>query len=345
MAVVVNHLYGNLQTDIPAWLATAVGWLLARGYLGVSVFFVLSGYVITLNVGKVNITPQFIGRFALRRAIRLDPPYWVSIVVAIALSVVAVHLFPDLKKTYPSVGQVLAHLVYLQDILGFGDIVPIYWTLCLEVQFYLFLVMLLYGAQKALGKADTAEVLAKPIVPGLLLLVAVLSLAQFFDWVKISPRGVFLPYWFSFSLGMFCVWAVSNWVKSFWFALHWGVVLLWSITSAWNETGIVAALTAGLLYVAGKKGKLQSWTLGRPTQYLGRISYSLYLFHGIVGWSTVSILKRFASTPLGAGSAGLIFFAGIVASIVTAHIFYLAVERPSIQLSHRIRRAIVKSGA
>ena len=337
MAVVFYHLYGNIRLTLSFDVPVAVDWLLMHGYLGVAIFFVLSGYVITLNIGRAKITPGFMWRFALRRAIRLDPPYWLSIAAAIALTFAAAHAFPELEKTYPSVRQVLAHLVYLQGILGFQDIVPIYWTLTFEVQFYLFILVLLFAAQVTLKVEDAPQSLAFPVVAGMWLLLAALSLAQFFDWVEIAPRGTFLPYWYCFSLGMFCVWAVSDWLKLGWFAVHWSLVLFCSIAGGWNETGIVVVITGALLLVAGKKGKLHIWTLGRAMQYLGRISYSLYLFHGIVGWSTVSLLKRWTGTPLGMEWAGVVFVGGLLASIASAHIVYLLVERPSIALSRRIR--------
>ena len=58
--------------------------ILRHGDLGVEVFFVLSGFVIAHQRGR-PITPAFAGRFALRRAIRLDPPYYFTILVSVAL--------------------------------------------------------------------------------------------------------------------------------------------------------------------------------------------------------------------------------------------------------------------
>jgi peptidoglycan/LPS O-acetylase OafA/YrhL len=59
------------------------------GYIGVAMFFVLSGYVITMTVGDNQSSWRFLGRFAARRSLRLDPPYWASIATAIALMVLA----------------------------------------------------------------------------------------------------------------------------------------------------------------------------------------------------------------------------------------------------------------
>jgi peptidoglycan/LPS O-acetylase OafA/YrhL len=46
----------------------------------------------------------------------------------------------------PSAAQLLSHILYLQDILGYGHLIPIFWTLCYEFQFYLaFVGMLVLG--------------------------------------------------------------------------------------------------------------------------------------------------------------------------------------------------------
>src|SRR4051794_15898753 len=45
------------------------------GWMGVQVFFVISGFVIAYSVRNARVTPGFLGNYALRRSIRLDPPY------------------------------------------------------------------------------------------------------------------------------------------------------------------------------------------------------------------------------------------------------------------------------
>jgi peptidoglycan/LPS O-acetylase OafA/YrhL len=120
---------------------TDAGWLAKSGYLGVAVFFVLSGYVITMAVGTNKITLGFLGRFAARRSLRLDPPYWVNIAVVIALMLVAARV--GVEKPFPSASTIFVNLIYLQDLLGVQALSSVYWTLCLEVQFYLVLILLL----------------------------------------------------------------------------------------------------------------------------------------------------------------------------------------------------------
>jgi peptidoglycan/LPS O-acetylase OafA/YrhL len=86
ISVVLYHVY--LQDLLPAArapFAEPFHTVLANGYIGVYIFFVLSGFVIAHSVRDATITAGFIGRFALRRSLRLDPPYWAAIAAAIIL--------------------------------------------------------------------------------------------------------------------------------------------------------------------------------------------------------------------------------------------------------------------
>src|SRR3954463_4542996 len=60
-------------------LFEAVAW---KGYLGVDVFFVISGFVIAYSLRGAPPTLRFAGNFALRRSLRLDPPYWSAMLLS-----------------------------------------------------------------------------------------------------------------------------------------------------------------------------------------------------------------------------------------------------------------------
>jgi peptidoglycan/LPS O-acetylase OafA/YrhL len=96
------------------------------------------------------------------------------------------------------------------------------------------------------------------------------------------------------------------------------------------------AIIAALLYAASQSGQLWTASGGPVLQMLGRVSYSLYLTHMLVGGRIARIgIERYPSLQL--GPAVLIMLAATVASVAFAQLMYWAVERPAIRLTHRIR--------
>src|SRR5262245_37944926 len=72
---------GPARELIPAFLQA---WF-DHGWMGVQFFFVISGFVIAYSVRNARITPGYVGNYALRRSIRLDPPYWTTIAFVLLL--------------------------------------------------------------------------------------------------------------------------------------------------------------------------------------------------------------------------------------------------------------------
>src|SRR5260221_4188281 len=112
LGVVLFHL----RIHIPLLTSALPGWavfLLDHGELGVSVFFVLSGFVIAHSVHAERVTIPLAVRFMLRRSLRLDPPYWVSISLTLALAALSTIALADKQAPNVSVAQLAAHILYL----------------------------------------------------------------------------------------------------------------------------------------------------------------------------------------------------------------------------------------
>ena len=88
------------------------------GWLGVEIFFVISGFIIPYALHRSSYTLRHFGRFLLKRITRLDPPYIVSIVIAIILLI-------DFAKSFGKDGAYAIGLILLPfiffPILAFGD--------------------------------------------------------------------------------------------------------------------------------------------------------------------------------------------------------------------------------
>jgi peptidoglycan/LPS O-acetylase OafA/YrhL len=98
---------------------------------------------------------------------------------------------------------------------------------------------------------------------------------------------------------------------------------------------IVVAATGCAIYVGGVFDQLHRWLRFGWVQFLGRLSYSLYLIHTVVGlYATVLVHKLF---PGASRFALPWFFMEVAISIVAAYVFYRVIEEPSVRLSRRWR--------
>lgn len=110
------------------------------GWLGVPVFFVISGFVIPYAMYNAGYSLSHFGRFLAKRLIRLDPPYLASILLILLVGILPTFVpgFAGQRPSFPT-AQVLAHLGYLNTFLGYQWLNPVYWSLAIEFQYYLLI--------------------------------------------------------------------------------------------------------------------------------------------------------------------------------------------------------------
>ena len=351
--VVVFHAYEGKHIEGLLQSLPAAGRLFFHGgWLGVPVFFVLSGFVIAYTLRKASVGVGYFGRFTLRRSIRLDPPYWVSIAVVLAFGYLSARMVAGKEPPQVTPGQLLAHLFYLQDLLGYEPIGSIYWTLCLEIQFYLVFCALM-GLAQTVGGTEPGPGGRRGLL-GVFLPAALVSLLWATGLVeKNLTRGLFLPEWHGFLAGVFAYWAMSGVIAPAWFWAYAGLLLVGGVARAagaatderpqlWVFT-IACAAVAAFLYAAGRAGRLQTWMNWRWLQFLGMVSYSLYLIHNPITGAVFRVGYRLTGT-------GLVWQAfwtagSVAASIVAATLLWWLVERPSMALSKRFKDRREKSPA
>jgi peptidoglycan/LPS O-acetylase OafA/YrhL len=333
MAVVVYHIYGNIAEDIQQWVPRIVHGLIQFGFIGVPVFFVVSGFVISRTTDDDKVTPAYAGRFMLRRAIRLDPPYWCAIALAISLIAIKNRLFPEFGQPLPPWTDVMAHLFYFQDLLHRHPISVVFWTLCLEIQLYITYIMLRCGCD---NYSPLTRLQADRILVGMCLGLGVLSLLVSSKMLSLHIEGLFIAYWHQFLLGVLANWAASGRVSIRLFAVCIAATITMQTLTTINPNSMAALVVASFIVLASRMGHLHDWLKGAVIQYLGRISYSLYLLHPEIGWSTVSLGKYLLGPVLSPIGAIVLFIAGIGTSVVAAHLLNTLIERPAMKLAKRI---------
>ncbi|MFE9957861.1 acyltransferase family protein [Micromonospora sp. NPDC005299] len=128
--VVAYHLVGDkLRVWHGASGASAFGPLHSAstyGFLGVQLFFIISGFVICMSAWG-----RPVGDFFVSRVVRLYPAYWFAVLLAAGVLV----LVPMKREIQGR--EVLANLTMMQDFLGVAHLDLSYWTLTVEMIFYL----------------------------------------------------------------------------------------------------------------------------------------------------------------------------------------------------------------
>jgi peptidoglycan/LPS O-acetylase OafA/YrhL len=180
-----------------------LGKIAKFGALGVPMFFVISGYCLYASASSSNVKGKKQTSFIKRRLLRIYPPFWASIVVVIILPFIIEFISSMKSGTYVSHTPSYAiygiqdwfQLVSLTKVFfntdgdlqgAFNKINAVYWSLAIEVQFYLIIyISLLFN--KRWVKVLTA--------------VLVLSLISLFS-EYLRKSGLFLSFWPAFSCGM-----------------------------------------------------------------------------------------------------------------------------------------------
>lgn len=345
LAVAVYHLFTPAFSGTDGYLKTIVGLGAHYGYLGVPLFFVISGFVIASTVPSDKVTYRFVGKFAIKRSIRLDPPYWISIAIDLTLLWATIHIFNQATKDFPSPTTILAHLFYLQDLLRLEQISTIYWTLCLEIQFYLFFVLIFAMAGSLRNHRRTAAISA-PFVQIAFSFSLAYSLLILAGVLKTPLHGLFISNWYLFMLGAACQMADGVRIKPTSFFTFAALVCIavgikWSSSGTINYYALTGVAASTFVYSAKRKEKLSIWLNYRPLLFLGSISYSLYLFHAIVGERFIGFCKLLLS-KLGIPvttewQAALLFISALSITILFSFAIYKLVEKPSMLLSKKIK--------
>jgi peptidoglycan/LPS O-acetylase OafA/YrhL len=340
------------QAPLP-WLGLVLGF----GYLGVPLFFVVSGFCIhwpqarASHAGRAE-TPRW-GAFFQRRFWRLYPPYILCLAATILLLLVTTGAWP--VGLYPLLAQIgLVHTLDPRTFLGLN---PPSWTLAVEAQLYLaypvvFLLTRRLGPWRA--------------VAAILLLTLLYRLALTFvplpaDYGQIGWE-VFLGRWFEWTAGaLVAEWAAGNvrvperlttwWIVApivaaaiyvgeyhFW---HYGIYIVRE--PLYGVVFALVLLAALRQRRAAAPSAIAAWLGG-----IGVWSYSLYLVHRPVQLAFEPLARRIAALPFVIEHrvpTSLLLFAATTPLILwLARVFYRWCEAPFIRTARGIGRA-PKDGA
>jgi len=289
------------------------------GVMAVVVFYLLSGYMMTGLIRRRYASLAAIGAFYWDRVLRIYPQY----LLFLALTLVAIHTLPiqtpylavplDGQKLFANLSIIPLNF-FMFNQLDKTMLLPQAWSLGTEWQFYLTFpfVLLLHSRLRTFLASLSVLVFA----------LAMTGLIQT-DWYgyRLLP-GV----WFIFLTGSFIYDKVHKTVLGLWLTVLFigsGCYIASVPYQAFNVEVIVGFLSGVVLVLLLRQGSQNKWD-----DYLGHLSYGVFLCHFLVMWIVQTVLGE--DVPL---SVGLIW---LVASLFGA-IGYHSVESPLLKWRRKIK--------
>ena len=296
---------------------------------GVEVFFVISRFVIAHSLRNFVANPRSAFLFILRRQLRLDPPYWAAIAFAL-LALIAERSIRSAHSAnlppVPTVNVLLLNMTYLYKIVHASQFLPVAWTLCIEIQFYLaFMAVLAFGGAMTGFKSLSSTTFTNA-------LIAILGLGSIAFRIHFDSSVWFTSYWCYFACGVLCCRALNR-PKELWFYVVLQTGLLAAAVWMRDRSITVAAITGLVIFLVGTAGCLTTLSGGAALQFVGRISNSLYLVHVTVLSVVLRTGYKLTRENQPAAVAWFIFTTFLCVAI--AYMFFLMVERPSLRFASR----------
>jgi peptidoglycan/LPS O-acetylase OafA/YrhL len=246
-----------------------------HAYLGVDVFFIISGFVVLWSARGRSAS-----RFLRARILRLYPEFWIAVLV----SALVFTLVPGGFGASLDARTIALNLTMIPQYLGAPYVDRVYWTLGVEIKFYILLWALivlrqirrieawLYGWLALLGAASIADV--GPIL----------------RWVSIFPYGSLFA-----SGGLFFLAFDSGWTRAraagigagFALSAYHAVGGMTGFVDAGDITRTAQAVTVGIVLLAflaftpivRRPGKRASTRMAAVGVTAGALTYPLYLLH------------------------------------------------------------------
>lgn len=318
--IVLHHLvaYGPLAEVFRSRFPQLADWLYYDGRLAVQVFFVIGGFLAARALAPaLQPRPLSLPAVLWKRYRRLALPCMAAVLISVACAAIARALIddPSLPGT-PSVGQLLAHALLLQDIVGVEALSAGVWYVAIDFQLYAMAALLVWLASHT-GPTRHAVVLAA--------ITAGVAAASLFVINRDTGWDVAGPYYF----GVYALGAAVCWLSRPGRSLLWGAAaaaaVLLALTLEHRERVAFAGCVALLLWGGLRSGLLAKWPDLPALAFLGRISFSVFLIHYPVAMLVNAFVTRlWGATPDTAPPALAFAWA---ASVGAGALFHRQVER------------------
>ena len=331
LLIILHHLssYGQMAEDARQFLPGVMTWLFEYGRYAVQIFLVMGGYLAAQSLTRTRDirNPRTALKLIFNRYLRLFAPYVVALLITILCAWVARFWVQDeFVGESETLGQFLAHLFFLQGILGLDSISAGAWYVAIDWQLYAVLAIML------------------GMFPGFRSLIwvsTILSLASLLYFNRLSDYENYFIYFIgSYGLGVLAQLAkndvdpAANRLARILIIIIGLVILVTSFDHLWIRNilayfvAIALIIWGGRAYKDEKHAKMHNLVFS--ILWGSRRSYCAFLLHFsfILLANTLYIAWGMDQRHDGAMALAMMFLA-LVASWVAANYLYRFVEVPS----------------
>jgi peptidoglycan/LPS O-acetylase OafA/YrhL len=310
--IVLHHLafYGPMSDAARELAPVLIDGLSRHGRLAVQVFLVIGGFLAARILVAAGRRPEQPLLLIWRRYGRLAIPLAAALALALAGAAFARAWWP-LPSTPAAPGplQLLAHLLLLQNLLGFEALSAGVWYVAIDFQLHALLVILLWLFRR------------RAALP-----IALLALASLFYFNRLPAWDDWALYFFAaYAMGALSYWASERKHTLPLLALMVAVVAL-ALVADFRIRIVVALATAVLLGLTFHRLRPPP-ALARPLAFLGDVSYSVFLVHYPVCLVVNALVGRAFPGDAWAGAAGMLIAWAL--SLLAGALFHRYVEKPT----------------
>lgn len=312
--VILFHLTAHYGVKYPHQPSLGAPPLVLNwGWVGVYLFFLISGYIIYLTIQ----TKPGVGHFLLARLTRLLPPFWVSIAALLLIELAHQQVFG--VSHHRSWYTIFANASMFPDELRAAELQGAYWSLFVELKFY-FLFALLWRLADMKRQAVFMASFA-----------VLLALWAAHEYIHNLPLGSNFKYFIPFWLGI-AAYKLRHEDLSRGYYLGITVATALALGFGINPVMFAAIPVFALLMAIGPDLARASWlAMGlRPLAALGRISYSVYLLHEPLGYLVLGALALYGWHY----GAALLF--AVAAILLAAYPSYRYIERSDKRIANYV---------
>lgn len=342
--VISFHYLNNQLVDATGFTGKLIGKVTSIGWVGVDLFFILSGFLIGTILIQNKHSKNYFSTFYIRRIVRIVPNYFLLILIFLTLTAV-----PYFSDNYFLTGNnvipiwsylMMVHNLFMAHLNNLGNIaMSVTWSIGIEEQFYIIFPFIVYFLKEKW----------LPWILGCAIILAVIFRMQYNNWIPpyvllhcrmdAISLGAIIAYlnnkydlavwvnrYFKWVIGILtfdifiCAYKYYQFqdlgnMRNTYFGIFFSICLIFALT--YKKT----------IYAAFLRNKILMW--------IGSISYSLYLFH----YMLLGLFQHFAGNGLGLRNVKDVIITSIalIISMLFSWALYLKLETPMVKIGKKFK--------